>query len=125
MLTRQQLHELYRSGPDRMLHFVEQLLSHLAEVERHVGHRQQYTIARLKKDVGRLANRADRLKRQLLKQEMLNYQLTRRIQELQLELARQAQQSSEVAPAAVRRDSHNSSLPPSLEPVMNYEPSVR
>ncbi len=51
MLTRQQLYELYHSGFDRMAHFVEQLLSHLAEVERHVGHRQQSTIERLGKRV--------------------------------------------------------------------------
>ncbi|MDQ3258625.1 MAG: IS66 family transposase [Acidobacteriota bacterium] len=98
-----------------MAHFVEQLLSHLAEVERHVGHRQQYTIDRLLKDWGRLTKRVERLKAQVLKQEMLNAQLTRRLQELQTELARQAAQGSEVAPAAVRRDSHNSGLPPSLD----------
>ncbi len=115
MLTRQQLYELYHSGFERMLHFVEQLLSHLAEVERHVGHRQQYTIDRLLKDVGRLVARVERLKAQLLKQQMVNYQLTRRIQELQVELARHVGQGSEVAPHGVRRDSHNSGLPPSLD----------
>jgi len=78
MLTRQQLYELYHSGFDRMLHFVEQLLSHLGDVERHVGHRQQYTIDRLLKDNGRLLKRVERLDARLLKQEMLNYQLTRR-----------------------------------------------
>ena len=114
MLTRQQLYELSHSGFERMLHFVEQLLSHLAEVERHVGHRQQYTIDRLLKDVGRLVARVERLKAQLLKQQMLNYQLTRRIQELQVELTRREGQRSEVAPPGVRRDSHNSGLPPSL-----------
>ncbi len=116
MLTRQQLYELYHSGFDRIAHFVEQLLSHLAEVERHVGHRQQCTIDRLVKDFGRVAARAERLKAQLLKQQMLNYQLTRRVQELQTELARRDEQGGEVAPAAaVRRDSHNSGLPPSLD----------
>lgn len=59
MLTRQQRYELYHCGVDRMLHFVEQLLSHLAEVERHVGHRQQYTIDRLLKDVRRLVKRVE------------------------------------------------------------------
>jgi len=115
MLTRQQIYELYHSVFDRMAHFVEQLLSHLAEVERHVGHRQQYTIDRLLKDVGRLVARVERLKAQLLKQQMVNYQLTRRIQELQVELARREGQGSEVAPHGVRRDSHNSGLPPSLD----------
>ncbi len=98
-----------------MLHFVEQLLAHLAEVERHVGHRQQSTIDRLLKDWGRLAKRVERLKAQLLKQQMLNSQLTRRIQELQVELAQRERQGSEVAPQNVRRDWHNSGLPPSLD----------
>jgi len=115
MLTRQQLYELYHSGFERMLHFVEQLLSHLGDVERHVGHRQQYTIDRLLKDFGQLAKRVERLKAQLLKQEMVNDQLTRRVQELQTELARRGEPGSAAAPAAVRRDSHNSGLPPSLD----------
>ncbi len=46
---------------------------------------------------------------------MLNYQLTRRVQELQAELARRQQEGGEVAPAELRRDSHNSGLPPSLD----------
>ncbi|MDQ3651904.1 MAG: hypothetical protein M3458_16855, partial [Acidobacteriota bacterium] len=115
MLTRQQLYELYHSGFERMLHFVEQLLSQSGRVERHVGHRQQYTIDRLLKDFGQLARRVERLKTQLLKQEMLNSQLTRRIQELQVELAQRERQGSEMAPQNVRRDSHNSGLPPSLD----------
>jgi hypothetical protein len=41
--------------------------------------------------------------------------LTGRVQELQSELARQAVQSGEVVPTDVRRDSHNSGLPPSLD----------
>lgn len=115
MLTRQQLYELYYSGGEVMLHFVEQLLSHLAEVERHVGHRQQYTIDDLGQRLARLTARVERLKAQLLKEQMLNYELTRRLQELQTELARHAGQGSEGAPLGVRRDSHNSSLPPSLD----------
>ena len=51
MLTRQQLYEMYHSGQDVMLRYVESLLSHLAEVERHVGHRQQHTIDALAKRI--------------------------------------------------------------------------
>ncbi len=106
---------MYHSGPDVMLHYVENLLSHLAEVERHVGHRQQYTIDALRKRVKELMARVERLKTRVVKQEMLNYRLTQRVQELQTELARRDQESGEVAPASVRRDSHNSGLPPSLD----------
>ncbi len=98
MLTRQQIYELYHSGVDRMLHFVEQLLAHLAEAERHVGHRQQYTIDRLLKDFGRLTKRVESLKAQVLKQEMLKYHLMRRVQELQTELARRDREGGDVLP---------------------------
>lgn len=115
MLTCQQLYKLYHSGFDPLAHFVEQLLAHLAEVERHVGDRKQYTIDMLLKDWRRLAKRVARLKAQLLQQHMLNYQLTRRVQELQTELAQRDREGSEVAPLGVRRDSHNSGLPPFLD----------
>jgi len=85
MLTRQQFYEMYYSGPDVMLHYVENLLGHLANVEHHVGHRQQYSIDALAKRVKELVARVERLKTRLVKQEMLNYRLQRRVQELQTE----------------------------------------
>ena len=88
MLTRRQLYEMYHAGSEVMLHYVENLLAHLAEVERHVGHRQQYSIDGLAKRVKELMARVERLKSRVAKQEMLNYRLTRRVQELQTELAR-------------------------------------
>jgi transposase len=115
MLTRQQLYEMYYAGPDVMLHYVENVLSHLEEVERHVGHRQQYSIDALAKRVKELVARVERLKMRVAKQGMLNYQLQRRVQELQTELARREREGGEVLPAGVSRDSHNSGLPPSLD----------
>ena len=55
------------------------------------------------------------MKEKLVKQEMLNYQLLRRVQELQTELERVRQAQGEVTTVDVRRDSHNSGLPPSLD----------
>lgn len=52
MLTRQQLYELYHSGFDRMTHFVEQLLEHLVEVERHVGHLPEGLMSRMRSKSG-------------------------------------------------------------------------
>jgi hypothetical protein len=98
-----------------MLHYVENILSHLAEVERHVGHRQQYSIDALSKRVKDLVARVKRLKVKVAKQEMLNYRLRRRVQELQAELARRDGEDRELAPASVRRDSHKSGLPPSSD----------
>ena len=91
-----------------MLHYVENILSHLAEVERHVGHRQQYSIDALSKRVKDLVARVKRLKVKVAKQEMLNYRLRRWVQELQAELARRDREGRELAPANVRRDLHNS-----------------
>lgn len=115
MHTRQYLYEMYHAGQDVMLRYVESLLAHLAEVERHVGHRQQYTIDSLAKRVQELMARVARLKTKVAKQEILNHQLRRRVQELQTELARRDRDGGEGVPVGVRRDSHNSGLPPSLD----------
>ncbi len=68
MLTNQQLFEIYHSGPDVMLHYVEKLLAHLAEVGCHVGHWQQYSIDTLSKRVKELMARVERLKTRVAKQ---------------------------------------------------------
>ena len=83
MLTRQQLYEVYDEGPEATLDLIENLLGHLAEVERHVGHRQQSSIDALSAKVKQLVARVERLKAKLWQQESLNFRLTRRIQELQ------------------------------------------
>lgn len=44
MLARRQLYEMYPVGFDVMLDYVENLLAHLADVERLTGHYQQYKI---------------------------------------------------------------------------------
>ncbi len=98
-----------------MLRYVESLLAHLAEVERHVGHRRQQSIDGLAKRVRELMSRVESLKSQLAKQKILNYRLTHRVQELQTELARRDREGGEVLLAKIRRDSHNSGLPPSLD----------
>jgi transposase len=111
MLTRQQLYELYYEGPKATIHLIEGLLEELADQEQILGERQQRIIDAQHERNERQAAQLKRVKEKLERQLCLNYQLTRRIQELQAELERRDAEVREV-----RRDSHNSSLPPALDP---------
>lgn len=114
MLTRRQLYELYYEGPGATIHLIENLLAHLADVERLVGHRQQVTIDGLAQKVKLLLARVERLKAELWKEQSLNAQLTRRLQHLQAELERQEADDHSDAAGVTRPDSHNSHLSPGL-----------
>jgi transposase len=116
MLTREQLQEMYDSGPAVMLHYVECLLSHLADVERIIGHQQQCRIDELAASLARLRKQLERVKHRLGRKECEVYALQRRVGELQMELARLRQQQGATPDGAIRRDSHNSGLPPSSDP---------
>jgi hypothetical protein len=102
MLTRQQLYELYYEGPEATLHYIKGLLEELADQRRILGAHQQRIIDAQHERNEKLAGRLKRVKERLARQECLNHQLKRRVAELEA--------------AAVVRDSHNSSLPPSLDP---------
>ena len=108
-LTRQQLYELYYEGPEATIHLIEGLLEELADQERILGERQQRVIDAQHERNERQAARLKRVEEKLERQVCLTYQLTRRLQELQAELERH-----EVG--EVRRDSHNSGLPPASDP---------
>ena len=114
-LTRQQLYELYHGGPEATIHLIEGLLEELADQEQILGERQQRIIDAQHERNEQQAAQLKRVKEKLERQLCLNYQLTRRLQELQAELERRDAEVREV-----RRDSHNSSLPPALDP-----PSVK
>lgn len=101
MLTRQQLYELYYQGPGPMLDYIEALLGQLADFERIYGQQQQRIIEAQRQYNEKLSQQLKRAKEKLWRQESLNYQLKRRIAELEA--------------AAVVKDSHNSSLPPSTD----------
>jgi transposase len=109
-LTRQQLYELYYEGPEATIHLIEGLLEELADQERLLGERQQRVIDAQHERNERQAARLKRVKEKLERQVCLNYQLTRRLQELEAELERREGQAVDL-----RRDSHNSSLPPALD----------
>lgn len=120
-LTRQQLYELYYEGPEATTHLIESLLEELADFERILGERQRRIIDSQRERNERQAAQLKRLKEELWRQQSLNCRLTRRIQELQAELERR-----DAAAGEPRRDSHNSSLPPSLDlPGVKAQNSVR
>lgn len=115
-LTRHQLYELYHEGVRPTIGLIEDLIEQLADFERVLGVRQQQTIDSLRAANERQAVKLEGVKDKLWKQERLNYQLLHRVQELQTELERvRLSQGEAVTTAAVRRDSHNSGLPPSLD----------
>jgi transposase len=110
-LTCQQLYELYYEGPEATIHLIEGLLEELADQERILGVRQQRVIDVQHERNERQAAQLKGVKEKLERQQCLNYQLTRCLQELEAELERREGQAVEL-----RRDSHNSSLPPALDP---------
>jgi transposase len=114
-LTRQQLYELYHEGVQPTIRLIENLIEQLADFERILGREQQRIIDAQRERNERLAARLKRSKPKLVRKECEVYALTRRINELQAELERVRLAPSAEATAEVKRDSHNSGLPPSLD----------
>lgn len=105
VLTRQQLYELYRQGPDVVVRLVEQLYEHIAATEPPEVRTLRLTVDAQLAVIKRLQRRLKRVEGKLAHEQCLNCGLKRRL--------------SELGPL-VGEDSHDSSLPPSLDP-----PSVR
>ena len=114
-LTRRQLYELYYEGAEPTIRLIEDLIEQLADFERLLGERQQRIIDAQHERNERLAARLKRVEERLARKECEVYALTRRVRELQAEVERLTA-SGEVAGGEVRRDSHNSGLPPSSDP---------
>ena len=105
VLTRQQLYELYWQGPDVIVRLVEQLYEHIAATEPPEVRTLRLTVEAQLAVIKRLQRRLKRVEEKLAHEQCLNCGLKRRLSELG---------------SLVGKDSHNSSLPPSLDP-----PSVR
>jgi len=102
MFTRHQLYQLYEEGREPTIRLIESLLDYIEELKADPHNRQQRQIADLSERIGKLAARLKRVGEKLAKQQCLNYELKRRIAELEA--------------SAVAKDSHNSGLPPALDP---------
>jgi len=102
MFTRHQLYQLYEEGREPTIHLIESLLDYIEELKHDPHNRQQRQIAELAARIAKLQARLKRVGQKLEKQLCLNYELKRRIAELET--------------AAIVKDSHNSGLPPALDP---------
>lgn len=102
MFTRHQLYQLYEEGCEPTVRLIESLLDYIEELKADPHNRQQRHLEDLAERITKLAARLKRVEEKLAKQQCLNYELKRRIAELEA--------------ASVVRDSHNSSLPPALDP---------
>src|SRR5215213_1643553 len=102
MFTRHQLYQLYEEGREPTIHLIESLLDYIEELKHDPHNRQQRHIKDLAERIAKLQARLKRVEERLARQQCLNYELRRRIAELEA--------------ASVIKDSHNSSLPPALDP---------
>jgi len=102
MFTRHQLYQLYEEGCEPTIRLIESLLDYIEELKHDPRNRQQRQIADLAERIAKLQTRLRRVREKLATQLCLNYELKRRIAELEA--------------ATVVKDSHNSSLPPALDP---------
>jgi transposase len=125
-LTRRQLYELYHEGAEPTIRLIEDLIAQLSDFERILGERQQRIIDAQHKRNERLAARLKRVEEKPARKECEVYALTRRLQELQAELERVMLAQGEVVNGEVKRDSHNSGLPPSSDlPAAKAQNAVR
>lgn len=121
-LTRRQLYELYHEGAEPTIRLIEDLIEQLADFERILGEQQQRIIDAQHERNERLAARLKRVEEKLAHRECEVYALTRRVQELQAEVER----LTLAAGGQLRRDSHNSGLPPSSDlPAAKAQNAVR
>ena len=116
MINERYFLSLYSQGARAVLHYIEQLEKRIADAEARVTRSQQSLISRLSKELARAKATLARKAALLVEQQQLNHRLRARIRELEREIERGT---------TVERDSHNSSLPPSLDPPWKKVPRTR
>jgi len=94
-------------GPAAVARVIAERYDYIAANEPPIVRRQRMSIEALSEIVRKLKARLKRVEDRLAKAEGVKYQLTRRINELEAQVVRDA--------PIVVRDSHNSGLPPSLD----------
>ena len=116
MINERYFLSLYSQGARAVLRYIEQLEQRIADAEARVTRSQQSLISRLSTELARAKATLARKSAQLREQQQLNHQLRARLRELEREVERGT---------TVERDSHNSSLPPSLDPPWQKVPRTR
>jgi exonuclease VII large subunit len=108
LVDRDYIFTLYQIGAGAIFRYLQQIEQRVEDAEARVAHSQQAQVERLAKELALTKRTLATKSQQLVHERQLNHQLMRRIRELELEIERSTM--------PVERDSHNSSLPPALDP---------
>lgn len=107
MLSTGTIVRIYAQGADTILRLITKLEVRIEDLEAQLTRSPQPVIASLMKELARAKDTLARQVDELIVVRQQNHQLVRRIRELEREIE---------LGASVEKDSHNSSLPPSLDP---------
>jgi transposase len=108
MINENYIYTLYAQGAGAIFRYINQLDSKIADADARLSQTQQVRVAQLTKELARSHATLARKSQQLIRERQLNHQLQRRIRELERDV--------EHGGVTLERDSHNSSMPPSLDP---------
>ena len=107
MYTDSTIQRFYYQGREAVIALVHRLEDQLEDARAQLISRPESLIALLRKELQSVKRTLVQKNDELLRERQLNYQLRRRVHELEREIERGV--------LRVERDSHNSSLPPSLD----------
>jgi hypothetical protein len=107
IVDRQYIFTLYQMGAGAIYNYLQQIEKRIEDAEARVISTQQAQVEQLSKELSSTKRSLARKSQALVMERQLNCQLLRRIRELEREIER--------GTTPVERDSHNSSLPPSLD----------
>jgi transposase len=108
LVDRQYIFTLYQMGAGAVFRYLQQIEKRIEEAEARVISSHQAQVEQLSKELASTKRTLLRKSQQLREERQLNHQLQRRIRELEREVERST--------TTVELDSHNSSMPPSLDP---------
>lgn len=108
LLSDAHLNRIYAQGTPAIVGLIRRLEGRIQNMEAQLIRSPQPVIASLSKELSTAKRTLARQTDELIRERQLNHHLRGRIRELEREIERGA--------ATVERDSHNSSLPPSLDP---------
>lgn len=107
IVDRNYVFTLYQMGAGAIFQYLQQIEKRIEDAEARVTSAQQAQVERLSTELASTKRTLARKSQQLIVERQLNRQLTRRIRELEREIERGI--------SSVERDSHHSSMPPSLD----------
>jgi transposase len=108
LVDRNYIFTLYQLGAGAVFRYLQQVEQRVEDAEARITRSQQAQVEQLSKELASIKRTLATKSQALIHERQLNHQLTRRIRELEREL--------EQSTMPLERDSHNSLLPPSLDP---------